>query len=74
MENLQTMMRAVERFGCPVCGMTFEHEDGDVVAEQVLEHVSANHPEWGTKKPKGQSSIPKVPKDRRSGFFRRGRS
>jgi hypothetical protein len=60
----------MERFDCPVCGMTFESEDGDEVADKVLEHVQANHPEWGTKSTK----VPPELKSKSSrGWFKRGR-
>jgi len=35
--------------------MVFEDEDEDEVVKQVMEHVSANHPEWGREKPPSKS-------------------
>lgn len=61
----------VERFDCPVCGLVFEDDDGDEVARRVMEHVTANHPKWGTEK----SGSPE-PRPKPSPFARwkRGRS
>jgi hypothetical protein len=63
--------RVVERFDCPVCGLVFEDEDGDEVARRVMEHVAANHPEWGTKK---SGNSPSKSKSSPFARWKRGRS
>jgi hypothetical protein len=54
-----------------VCGLEFEDDDGEEVVRRVMEHVTANHPEWGTKKPR--SPEPRV-KPSPLARWKRGRS